>query len=113
MAPRPVHLRRWVRALTMAAAVGTLLTAVAAPANAQYYERRGQSEFNPFGFFSPLFRREPREPREYRERVPREPRPAAQADQTRPPAPPKPDTPPSKRIVVMGSSLSDWLAYGL
>jgi len=113
--------------------VGGLLAAPLSPAQAQLFERRQgppSGGFNPFGFLSPLFERQPpreyreyREPREHREnreyreyrepRVRREPRSAPVADQTKPPPPQKSDTTPTKRIVVMGSSLSDWLAYGL
>jgi hypothetical protein len=91
--------------------VGGMLFASTSPAEAQRYERRYRSEgFSPFGY---LFGGRPNEPREYRERrQPRESR-SAPADQTRPPPPKKIEVTPTKRIVVIGTSLSDWLAYGL
>jgi len=41
------------------------------------------------------------------------PRPAVPQEQTTAPAPRKPEVPPTIRILVLGDSLADWLAYGL
>jgi len=85
--------------------VGAVLLAPTDPAEAQRFERRSRSEgFNPFEFF---FGRSSRERRSVRESDTRP------ADQTRPPPPKKSEVVPTKHIVVMGTSLSDWLAYGL
>jgi hypothetical protein len=60
-----------------------------------------QAQFFPFDdrFFAP--------PR------PQKPRPPVQQDQTTAPAPKKAEIPPSIRILVLGDSMADWLAYGL
>ena len=96
-------------------AIGGALLSSTSSAEAQFFERRQRPEgFNPFGFIFGGGGR-PNEPRDYRweRRAPRQGQPA-QAEQTRPPPPAqKQDTPPSKHIVVMGTALSDWLAYGL
>jgi len=116
MTPQVGQLRRpytaFALAILAAAFIGGTLLASMSPAEAQLFERRQRGDgFNPFGF---IFGGRPNEPRDYRweRRAPRQARPA-QAEQTRPPPPQKHDTPPSKHIVVMGTSLSDWLAYGL
>ncbi len=44
---------------------------------------------------------------------PQKPRPPVQQEQTTAPAPKKAEVPPSIRILVLGDSLADWLAYGL
>lgn len=124
MVPEAITQRRTcaVIALSVAALamVGGLLMVAASPAEAQLFERRqrqgsGPEIFNPFGIFRPLFQRpQQRDPREYRERQPpRESRSAPTVDHSRAPPPEKSDKTPVRRIVVMGSSLSDWLAYGL
>jgi hypothetical protein len=103
------------------AMIGGLLMTFASPADAQLFERRPRPSegFNPFSIFTPLFQREPREMRPGR-RVPAEPRQrrqyqqqAAPVDHSRAPPPQKSETTPSKQVVVLGASLSDWLAYGL
>jgi len=119
MMPEAGQSRRLCAAFALAllglAAVGAMMFAPTSPAEAQFFERRQRPDgFNPFGF---IFGGRPNEPREYQRdrwerRAPRQAQPA-QAEQTRPPPPQKHDTPPSKHIVVMGTSLSDWLAYGL
>jgi uncharacterized protein len=118
MTPVANHPRRSYAAFAVAflglVTVGGVLFASTSPAEAQRYERRQRSDgFSPFGFF---FGGRPNEPREYRERRPRRTSRSSRsesADQTRPPPPKKSDVPPTKHIVVMGTSLSDWLAYGL
>ena len=98
--------------------VGGLLVALVSPAEAQLFERRsrqgsGLDAINPFNIFKPLFQRGQRDPREYRGRpVPRESR-AAPVDQSKAPLPQQKDGTPIRHIAVMGSSLSDWLAYGI
>jgi len=120
MTPEAIRPRRSLAAAALAVAalamVGGLLVAPVSPAQAQLFERRQgppAEGFNPFRIFTPLFQRPQRPQREYRERQPPRESRTAPADQTRPPPPQKSDTPPTKRIVVMGASLSDWLAYGL
>jgi hypothetical protein len=44
---------------------------------------------------------------------PQKPRPPVQQDQTTAPAPRKAEVPPTIRILVLGDSMADWLAYGL
>jgi len=44
---------------------------------------------------------------------PQKPRPPVQQEQTTAPAPKKAEVPPTIRILVLGDSLADWLAYGL
>jgi hypothetical protein len=109
---------------TLALAAGGLVVSVQ-PAEAQLFERGPRDDFfNPFRLFSPRTHRDPRmqrdprddrQPREHRERSPRRERHAepAPVDHSKAPPPQKKDGMPSKRVVVMGSSLSDWLAYGL
>jgi uncharacterized protein len=85
--------RRWMlRAIGLG---GLALAAVASgwPAQAQFF---------PFDdrFFGP--------PRQQKK-----PRPAVQQDQTTAPAPKKEEVPASIRILVLGDSMADWLAYGL
>lgn len=61
-----------------------------------------QAQFFPFDdrFFGP--------PRQQKK-----PRPVVQQDQTTAPAPKKAEVPASIRILVLGDSMADWLAYGL
>jgi hypothetical protein len=101
---------------------GLVLVATLVPAEAQIYERRSRPAqpefFNPFKMFSPLFRRQPAyEPREIRRAPPQSAEPrapaAASVDSSKAPPPRKTDTTPAQTVVVMGSSLADWLAYGL
>jgi len=113
MASEVLHPRRPFAALALAVAglamAGGLLVALAVPAEAQFFDRRqrqGPEFFNPFRLFGPVFPREPRGARP----APREP---ATVDHSRAPPPRKRDTTPTQHIVVMGASLSDWLAYGL
>lgn len=44
---------------------------------------------------------------------PQKPRPPVQQEQTTAPAPKKAEAPPTIRILVLGDSMADWLAYGL
>jgi uncharacterized protein len=50
-------------------------------------------------------------PRQVPRRMPRQTPPSA--DFSKAPPPPRQDTPPTTRVVVMGDSMADWLAYGL
>lgn len=84
--------RRWVlRALGLC---GLALAVVVS-------EMPAQAQFFPFDdrFFGP--------PR------PQKKRPPVQQDQTTAPAPKKAEVPPTIRILVLGDSMADWLAYGL
>jgi hypothetical protein len=86
---------------------GAGLALGASDANAQL--RRG-------GFFEQLFggggggggySRQPSQ------QLPFEPQERSQADYTRAPPAKKPETPPTSIVMVLGDSMSDWLAYGL
>jgi len=81
--------------LLLAAGLGGLIVAVAAlgwPAQAQFFP------------FDDRFFRFPRQ---------QKPRPPVQQEQTTAPAPKKAEVPPTIRILVLGDSMADWLAYGL
>lgn len=80
------------RPLAALAAI-TLALLASAPAFAQF-----------FPFFAPY---QPRQQPQYQERY-REP-----ADFSKAPAAKKAEVPPTTRVVVMGDSMADWLAYGL
>jgi hypothetical protein len=126
MAPQSNCSRRSLAAYAFAiaalATVAGLLIVLASPAEAQFFERRGRQQgfelFNPFGIFQS---REPRDSRDYRdyrehrgyrEYAPRESH-SEPVDHSKAPPPSNSGTTPTKHIVVIGSSLSDWLAYGL
>jgi hypothetical protein len=121
MAPERMPKPQWWSVLR-AVVAGLVLVATLVPAEAQMYERRSRPAqpefFNPFKMFSPLFRRQPAyEPREIRRAPPQSAEPrapaAASVDSSKAPPPRKSDTTPAQTVVVMGSSLADWLAYGL
>lgn len=84
-------MKRPLTALTAVTITATLAALASAPAFAQF-----------FPFFAPY---QPRP--QYQERH-REP-----ADYSKAPAAKKVEVPPTTRVVVMGDSMADWLAYGL
>jgi hypothetical protein len=101
MAHRATRMRRIAGAIVLAA-TGMLL---AAPADAQLFERR--QDFFPFSLFGD---RGGPPPSGYPRfgGVPQQPMESAKA-----PPPRKPETAPTSTVLVVGDSLADWLAYGL
>ena len=93
--------RRLAGAILLAA-TGVLL---AAPADAQLFERR--QDFFPFSLFGDRGGQPPSGYPRYGG-APQQPMESAKA-----PPPRKPETPPTSTVLVIGDSLADWLAYGL
>ncbi len=95
-------MRRRLASALILAATSTLL---AAPADAQLFERR--QDFFPFSLFGDRGGPPP-------SGFPRfGGAPAPPSESAKAPPPRKPETPPTSTVLVIGDSLADWLAYGL
>src|SRR6516225_4689003 len=97
-----------------------ILVPAASPALAQFFfdnrfsngpVRSGRAVQQQSKWFWPWQQWQQPVPRQVPRRMPRQTPPSA--DFTKAPPPPRQDTPPTTRVVVMGDSMADWLAYGL
>jgi hypothetical protein len=96
-----------------------ILVLAASPASAQFFfdnrftngpARPGRAVQQQSQWFWPWQQWQQPVPRQVPRRMPRQAPPLADFSQAPPPR--KQDTPPTTRVVVMGDSMADWLAYG-
>jgi uncharacterized protein len=96
-----------------------ILVLAASPASAQFFfdnrftngpARPGRAVQQQSQWFWPWQQWQQPVPRQVLRRMPRQAPPLADFSQAPPPR--KQDTPPTTRVVVMGDSMADWLAYG-
>ena len=104
------HRRQQLAAAALLASLVALAMLPALPAHAQLFgndpqpRRQQQSRdpfINPFQWFGP------------RQQYERRREPQRQVDYSKAPPPEQRETEPTRKIVVLGSSMADWLAYGL